>query len=330
MVFAAKARIGARADQGAALVLDRQPFALSRPPPPCHQVGARRVGEPARPTSTDQREGGALVYDNGREPILMSEQPYPVHFEQGERKSILCPDCCTLRRVKQNLIVRHDAPDGAADCAGSFQRVVFDVTAQQEREMQAARAAGLVSGRRTAADTPLLPVDAACRVAEVLRAHMCTGRLRPGQCLPPVAEIAGRLRTDENAVRRAVTLLRGEQLVVTCPGGGSVVSTRAAALPAEAAAQYRLRAARPLDPAVHQLAGARMVVDVLRMHMRSGRLRPGRRLPHAEVLARCFETSEAAARYALSLLHEQQLLSLGPSERFHVSAAAPRLLERAA
>ncbi len=270
------------------------------------------------------------MYDNGRDPILMSQQPYPVHFEPGERKSIVCPDCRTLRRVKQNLIVRHDAADGAADCAGSFQRVVFDVTAQQEREMQAAREAGLVSGRLTASGTPRSSVDAACRVAEILRAHMRTGRLRPGQSLAPVAKIAERLHTDENAVRRAVTLLREEQLVVTGPDDSSIVSTRAAALPAEAAAQHRIRAARPLDPAVHQLAGARMVVDVLRMHMRSGRLRPGYRLPHAEVLALCFKTSEAAARYALSLLHEQQLLSVGPCERFHVSAGAPRLLELAA
>ena len=91
------------------------------------------------------------MYDNGQPPILMSQQPYPVHFEPGERKSIVCPRCGTMRFVKQNLIVRHDAPDRITDCPGSFQRVVFDVTAQQERVLRAVRAAELAAGQRDAA-----------------------------------------------------------------------------------------------------------------------------------------------------------------------------------
>jgi hypothetical protein len=91
------------------------------------------------------------VFDNGKPPLLMSEQPHPVHFEPGDRKSVVCPTCRTMRFVKQNLIVRHDALDGLADCPDSFRRVVFDVSAQQAQVLSAVRAAGLAAARRQAA-----------------------------------------------------------------------------------------------------------------------------------------------------------------------------------
>lgn len=92
-----------------------------------------------------------FVYDNGKPPILMSQQLHPVHFEPGDRKSIVCPTCATVRFVKQNLVVRHDAPDGLADCPGSFQIVIFDVSAQQEQALRAVRAASGPAAAREAA-----------------------------------------------------------------------------------------------------------------------------------------------------------------------------------
>jgi DNA-binding FadR family transcriptional regulator len=274
-----------------------------------------------------------IVYDNGKPPILMSEQPYPVHFEPQDRKSVVCPQCETLQVVRQNLIVQHDAPDAMAVCQGSFQRVIFDVTAQQERALRAVRTVGLASGRRQTSEAPAHPVEAAHRVAEVLRVQIRTGRLRPGQSLPPVVEIARRLAVAETAVCRALDLLRDQQLLTTDTNESIVVSIDAAALEAKAASQRgaaRIRTYSPTTLAVHQIAAARTVADVLRVQIRTGRLAPGHRLRPVSELARHFQTTESAVRYALALLHEQQVLTTSPGCSVFVSATAPRLLHATA
>ena len=272
------------------------------------------------------------MYDNGKPPILMSEQPHPVYFAPQDRKSITCLECGTLQIVKQNLIVAHDAPDGLADCPGSFQRVVFDVTAQQERALSAVRAAGLSPARRPSPDAPAYPRDATRRVADILCVRIRTQRLAPGEHLLPTQEIARLLAVDETTVHRALDSLHDQGLLTTGTDGGYTVAADAAAHLIRAAAPQS--AARvPLGtapaPALRQLAAVRRVVDVLREHIRTGRLVPGRRLAVAETAWR-LAASEPVVRRALDLLHDQGLLAASPGGHLFVSAAAPRVLRTAA
>jgi hypothetical protein len=90
-------------------------------------------------------EGVHIVYSNGRPAILASTLPYAASVAENETKSVVCPDCGTFRVVSRRLIKQHFAPDGLADCPGSFQEIEFDVTPELDRVLDARRHAAQVA-----------------------------------------------------------------------------------------------------------------------------------------------------------------------------------------
>jgi DNA-binding transcriptional regulator YhcF (GntR family) len=61
------------------------------------------------------------------------------------------------------------------------------------------------------------------QVADGLRDAIASGELRPGQLLPPEPRLASDAGVSVDVVRQALTVLRGEGLIVTSQGKGSRV-----------------------------------------------------------------------------------------------------------
>jgi hypothetical protein len=122
------------------------------------------------------------VYSNGRPAILASTLPHAAYAAENETKSVPCPDCGTFRVVSRRLIKPHLAPDGLADCPGSFQEIEFDVTAEQDLGLRAQRHAAQV------ADGPKAGLRRSARV-----------QLKPTAPLAPPLAHLGRRRTPNRA-----------------------------------------------------------------------------------------------------------------------------------
>jgi len=63
------------------------------------------------------------------------------------------------------------------------------------------------------------------QIAEQVRQLIATEKLRPGDHLPPVRQLANFLNVNQNTVVRAYLLLEQEKVVVARRGGGTVVTT---------------------------------------------------------------------------------------------------------
>ncbi|WP_329094243.1 GntR family transcriptional regulator [Actinomadura citrea] len=87
--------------------------------------------------------------------------------------------------------------------------------------------------------TPVPDRPAYLRIADTLREGIRDGSLPPGTRLPTLAELCGLHGVSEIVVRQAVALLRGEGLVETRRGGGTLVR---AVPPARRVAMERYRA----------------------------------------------------------------------------------------
>lgn len=90
---------------------------------------------------------------------------------------------------------------------------------------------------------PLKPDQATAEgIADRLRLAIDFGDLRDGQKLPREAELAGQLKVSVFALREALGLLRGEDLVITRAGrgGGTMVTSRARGNGAVTRARQRL------------------------------------------------------------------------------------------
>ncbi|OLT12785.1 GntR family transcriptional regulator [Actinomadura sp. CNU-125] len=84
------------------------------------------------------------------------------------------------------------------------------------------------------------------RIADTLREGIRDGGLPPGSRLPTMAQLRRTHGVSEIVVRQAIALLRGEGLVETRRGGGTVVRIRP---PARRVAMDRYRAVAPAGPA---------------------------------------------------------------------------------
>lgn len=62
------------------------------------------------------------------------------------------------------------------------------------------------------------------RVADWLRSEIQSGRLKPGEQVPSAAALAGQFGVSRNTAVRALTILKGEGLIVTQRGWGSFVA----------------------------------------------------------------------------------------------------------
>ena len=68
------------------------------------------------------------------------------------------------------------------------------------------------------------------QIKEQVRLAVATGALRPGDQLPTVSGLAGRLRVNPNTVARSYRELQAEGLLTSQRGSGTFVSARAVAL----------------------------------------------------------------------------------------------------
>ena len=64
------------------------------------------------------------------------------------------------------------------------------------------------------------------QVKDSLRTLVVTGALPPGEKLPSVRELAGRLAINPNTIQRAYRELEAQGYIVSVPGKGSFVSER--------------------------------------------------------------------------------------------------------
>lgn len=62
------------------------------------------------------------------------------------------------------------------------------------------------------------------QLADLIRADIASGRLKPGAALPSEAQLRQRYELGQMAVRQALRVLRGEGLIVTIKGKGSEVA----------------------------------------------------------------------------------------------------------
>ncbi|MEW1639280.1 hypothetical protein AB0469_35150 [Streptomyces sp. NPDC093801] len=82
---------------------------------------------------------------NGRAPLQASTvRPDLMNLRDGETRTIVCPDCSTWRPIQDRMVIAHRAephsgqsqhrrsePDRRPRCAGSGQRIWFDITPDQ-------------------------------------------------------------------------------------------------------------------------------------------------------------------------------------------------------
>jgi len=81
------------------------------------------------------------------------------------------------------------------------------------------------------------------QVADQIKAGAASGRLRPGEALPSIGALSGKLRVNRNAVAKAYSELEGLGLVESQPGGQYLV--KQSCRPAPQGVQPR-----PLAPAI--------------------------------------------------------------------------------
>ncbi|MFL4910895.1 hypothetical protein ACJ6WF_49360 [Streptomyces sp. MMS24-I2-30] len=102
---------------------------------------------------------------NGRAALNASAmRPEHLNLRENEPTLVVCPDCATWRRLKRSMILPHrdgapvekterryrgDKPSGGRRCAGSAQRVVIDITAE-EWGRRLLEADSTATGRRSA------------------------------------------------------------------------------------------------------------------------------------------------------------------------------------
>ena len=128
-------------------------------------------------------------------------------------------------------------------------------------------------------------------LAQPLRERISAGELPPGALLPSESELARAAGTKRYSIRKALTLLRDEGLIVPVPGRGwAVLDPHATA-----------GAGRPL-PRYRQIAAA------LRGAIEAGELAADCGLPSEVDLMARFGVSRATVRQALSLLEVDGLI----------------------
>ncbi|SDH83582.1 DNA-binding transcriptional regulator, GntR family [Sinosporangium album] len=125
------------------------------------------------------------------------------------------------------------------------------------------------------------------QIANQIKADIQAGRLAPGQPVPSEAELCGRYGVCRVTVRRAMALLRAEETVYTVRAEGSYVGPRT--IPRH----------RPWRRSEQVAAG-------LREQIRTGRLRPGDRLPSESCLTAEHGVARDTVRTALALLRHEQ------------------------
>ena len=81
----------------------------------------------------------------------------------------------------------------------------------------------MTDGRSDRID-PIAPVPPYRQVAAILRRRISSGRYRPGTRIPTESELVEEFEVARTTARRAVAVLRDEELIYTVPNRGSYVT----------------------------------------------------------------------------------------------------------
>lgn len=146
-------------------------------------------------------------------------------------------------------------------------------------------------------------------IAAALRQRIVGGEYAPGVLLPSEAELTAEYHVSRNTLRRALTELEVERLIVVLPGRGRLVADSAAGVPR----------AQPgsAEPSYRQIAAD------LRAKIERGDLRPGDVLPSEADLTETYRVSRGTARQAFLDLQAAGLIDAVQGKGRFVKAAPP-------
>ncbi|SHN46916.1 GntR family transcriptional regulator [Cryptosporangium aurantiacum] len=128
-------------------------------------------------------------------------------------------------------------------------------------------------------------------IAAAIQQRITNGTYGPGLRIPSEAKLSAEFGVVRNTVRRALTALEREGLIVTVPGHGRVVPHPGATTEETSAS-----------------TGYRLIAAELRASIGRGEVAPGGRLPSEASLAAAHGASRATVRLALSELMQEGLV----------------------
>ncbi|MGW1407498.1 GntR family transcriptional regulator [Streptomyces sp. NPDC002403] len=183
------------------------------------------------------------------------------------------------------------------------------------------------------------------QAADVLRAAIHDGELRPGERLPAARELQRRFGIASSTVQNALRLLKDEELIYSVLGRGSYVRAPKPTVTTEAetdAADEGEIDPGESDPEYTGLAGLRhgwqtatspaddprppyvRTADELRKQIQDGRLAPGAKLPSARDLQAQYGIANSTAQNALRVLKEEGLIYSVQGRGVFVRQLSPR------
>ncbi len=182
------------------------------------------------------------------------------------------------------------------------------------------------------------------QAADVLRAAIHDGELRPGERLPAARELQRRFGIASSTVQNALRLLKEEGLIYSVLGRGSYVRAQdeSAEGEAEAAADDDEVDPGESDPEYVGLGDLRrgwqtatspaddprppyvQTADALRKQIQDGRLAPGAKLPSARDLQAQYGIANSTAQNALRVLKEEGLIYSVQGRGVFVRQLSPR------
>ncbi|MFE3329803.1 GntR family transcriptional regulator [Streptomyces sp. NPDC059176] len=174
------------------------------------------------------------------------------------------------------------------------------------------------------------------QAADVLRAAIRDGELRPGERLPSARELQRRFGIASSTVQNALRLLKEEGLIYSVLGRGSYVRAQ----DSETEQEENEATADERDPAYIGLGDLRrgwqvapsddprppyvQTADALRKQIQDGRLAPGAKLPSARELQEQFGIANSTAQNALRLLKDEGLIYSVQGRGVFVRQLSPR------
>ncbi|WP_328320340.1 GntR family transcriptional regulator [Streptomyces sp. NBC_00388] len=182
------------------------------------------------------------------------------------------------------------------------------------------------------------------QAADVLRAAIHDGELRPGERLPAARELQRRFGIASSTVQNALRLLKREGLIYSVLGRGSYVRTQETPAEGEPEAPAANDGADPgeSDPAYTGLGDLQRgwqtatspaddprppyvrTADTLRKQIQDGQLASGAKLPSAREMQEQFGIANSTAQNALRVLKEEGLIYSVQGRGVFVRELSPR------
>ncbi|WP_073780868.1 GntR family transcriptional regulator [Streptomyces sp. MJM1172] len=175
------------------------------------------------------------------------------------------------------------------------------------------------------------------QAADVLRAAIRDGELRPGGRLPSARELQRRFGIASSTVQNALRLLKDEGLIYSVMGRGSYVRSQETEPDQVAETEAEAGASDPTYVGLGNLQRGWQVAptddprppyvqtaDALRKQIQDGHLPPGAKLPSARELQEQFGIANSTAQNALRLLKDEGLIYSVQGRGVFVRQPSPR------